>query len=128
MLDSARRLRLQARSFENRGKPTGTRYSPAFRAEVVRHARAQVREGVAVSRIARSLGLRPKTLTLWMRDMPASKLRTVRVVPGERDARALPSAAAVPAAEQRLVVVTPSGVRVEGLDVDGVVQVLRVLA
>ena len=128
MLDSARRLRLQARSFENRGKPTGTRYSPAFRAAVVRHAHAQVREGVAVSRIARSLGLRPKTLTLWMRDMPASKLRTVRVVPGERDTRALPSASAVPIAEQRLVVVTPRGVRVEGLDLDGVVQVLRLLA
>ena len=125
MLDSARRLRLQARSFENRGKPTGTRYSPAFRAAVVRHAHAQVREGVAVSRIARSLGLRPKTLTLWMRDMPASKLRTVRV---ERDARPIPSAATVAAAEQRLVVVTPRGVRVEGLDLDGVVQVLRLLA
>ena len=125
MLDSARRLRLQARSFENRGKPTGTRYSPAFRAEVVRHAHAQVREGVAVSRIARSLRLRPKTLTLWMLDMPASKLRAVRV---ERDARPIPSVAAVVAAEQRLVVVTPSGVRVEGLDLDGVVQVLRLLA
>ena len=128
MLDSARRLRSQARLFENRRQPTGTRYSPAFRAEVVRHARAQVREGVAVSRIARSLGLRPKTLTLWMRDMPASKLRTVRVVSGERDARALPSAAAVPAAEQRLVVVTPSGVRVEGLDLEGIVHLMRSLA
>ena len=125
MLDSARRLRSQARRFENRRRPTGTRYSPAFRAEVVRHARAQVREGVAVSRIARSLGLRPKTLTLWMRDMPASKLRVVRV---ERDARALPSAAAVPAAEQCLVVVTPRGVRVEGLDLDGIVHLMRSLA
>ena len=125
MLDSARRLRSQARSFENRGKPTGTRYSPAFRAEVVRHAHAQVREGVAVSRIARGLGLRPKTLTLWMRDMPASKLRAVRV---ERDARPLPSAAAVAAAEHRLVVVAPSGVRVEGLDLDGVAHLMRSLA
>ena len=59
MLDSARRLRSQARRFENRRQPTGTRYSPAFRAEVVVHAHARVRTGVAVSRIARDLGLRP---------------------------------------------------------------------
>ena len=125
MLDSARRLRSQARRFENRRQPTGTRYSAAFRAEVAIHARGQVRAGVAVARIARDLGLRPKTLTLWMRDMPASKLRAVRV---EHDARPVPAAATAAAAEQRVVVVTPSGVRVEGLDVDGVVQVLRLLA
>ena len=125
MLDSARRLRLQARRFENRRQPTGTRYSAAFRAEVVFHARARVRAGVAVSRIARDLGLRPKTLTLWMRGVPVSKLRTVRV---ERDAQPVPAAATVATAEQRLVVVTPSGVRVEGLDLDGIVQLMRSLA
>ena len=125
MLDSARRLRSQARRFENRRKPTGTRYNAAFRAEVVVHARGQVRAGVAVSRIARDLGLRPKTLTLWMRDTRVSKLRAVRV---ERDARPLPSAAAVAAAEQRLVVVAPSGIRVEGLDLDGIVHLMRSLS
>lgn len=125
MLDSAARLRSQARRFENRSKPTGTRYSSAFRAEVAVHARDQVRAGVAVARIARDLGLRPKTLTLWMRDTRVSKLRAVRV---ERDVRPIPSAAAVAADEQRVVMVTPSGVRVEGLDLDGIVHVLRLLA
>ena len=125
MLDSARRLRSQARRFENRRQPTGTRYSAAFRAEVVIHARGQVRAGVAVSRIARDLGLRPKTLTLWIRDTRVSKLRAVRV---ERAPRPVPAAASVAAAEQRLVVVTPSGVRVEGLDLDGVVHLMRSLA
>ena len=125
MLDSARRLRLQARRFENRRQPTGTRYSAAFRAEVVVHARGQVRAGVAVSRIARDLALRPKTLTLWMRDTRVSKLRAVRV---ERDARPVSVTGAVAAVERRVVVVTPGGVRVEGLDLDGVVQVLRLLA
>ena len=125
MLDFARRLRLQARRFENRRQPTGTRYSAAFRAEVVIHARGQVRAGVAVSRIARDLGLRPKTLTLWMRDTRLSKLRAVRV---ERDAQPLLSTAAEAAVEQRLVVVAPSGVRVEGLDLDGIVHLMRSLA
>ena len=125
MLDSARRLRSQARQFENRRKPTGTRYSPAFRAEVVTHAHAEVRKGVAVARIACDLGLRPKTLTLWMRRMPASKLRAVRV---EHDPRPGPMPAAEAIPERRAVIVTPSGVRVEGLDLDGIVQLMRSLA
>jgi len=125
MLDSARRLRSQARQFANRRKPTGTRYSSAFRAEVAAHAHVEVREGVAVARIARDLGLRPKTLTLWMRRMPASKLRAVSV---EHDPRPGPMPAAVATPERRAVVVTPSGVRVEGLDLDGIVQLMRSLA
>ena len=125
MLDSARRLRSQARRFENRRKPTGTRYSPAFRAEVVLHARSQVRAGVAVARIARALGLRPRTITLWMRHLPVSRLRSVRV---ERDPRMVPSPAVAVTTERRPVVVTSSGVRVEGLDLDGIVQLVRSLA
>ena len=125
MLDSARRLRSQARRFENRRKPTGTRYSPAFRAEAVIHARNQVREGVAIVRIACELGLRPKTLTLWMRRKPASKLLAVRV---DRDPRPALAPAVVVATDRRPVIVTASGVRVEGLDVDGIVQLLRSLA
>ncbi len=120
MPDPTRRLRLQARQFENRRKPTGTRYSAAFRAEVVALARDRVAEGVAVTRIARALGLRAKTLTLWLRRTPVPRLRAVRI---ERDPR---PAAVMP--ETRPVVVTPSGVRIEGLDVDGLVRLMRSLA
>ena len=125
MLDSARRLRLQARQFENRRKPTGTRYSAAFRSEVVTLARNRIADGVAVARIARELGLRSKTLTLWMRRVPASKLRAVRV---ERDPRPVPAPAAAATSDRRVVIVTPSGVRIEGLDLDGVAQLMRSLA
>lgn len=120
MLDSAVRLRSQARQFTNRRKPTGTRFSAAFRAEVVAYARSQVRAGVAVSRIARDVGLRPKTLTLWMRRLPASTLRAVRV---ERDPRPAPLVS-----ETRPVVVTSGGLRIEGLDVEGIVRLMRLLA
>ena len=120
MLDSARRLRSQVRQFENRRNPTGTRYSAAFRTEVVSHARARVREGVAVTRIARDLGLRPKTLTLWLRRAPVSKLRAVRVERDPRPATVMP--------EIRPVVVIPGGLRIEGLDLDGVVRLVRSLA
>ena len=120
MLDSARRLRLQRRQFSNRRKPTGTRYSPAFRAAVVAHAHSQVHAGVAIARIARELGLRPKTLTLWMRRRPASRLRAVRVA---RDPRPTPAVS-----EIRPVVVTVGGLRIEGLDLDGIVRLMRSLA
>ena len=124
MLDSAVRLRSQARQFTNRSKPTGTRYSAAFRAEVVSVARARVVEGVPVARIARELGLRTQTLSLWLRRERLPKLRAVHV---ERDPHsAAPVALATP--ELRPVVVTPSGVRIEGLDLDGVVRVVRSLA
>lgn len=120
MLDPTRRLRLQVRRFENRRKPTGTRYSAGFRAEVVALARGRIADGVAVARIASDLGLRPKTVTLWLRRVPVPKLLAVRV---DRDPRPAPVAS-----EIRPVVVTPSGVRIEGLDLDGVVRVVRSLA
>ena len=124
MLDSAVRLRSQARQFTNRRKPTATRYSAAFRAEVVLIARARVADGIAVARIARELGLRTQTLSLWLRGTPATALRAVRV---ERDPdSAIPVAVATSGI--RPVVVTPSGLRVEGLDLAGIVQLMRSLA
>lgn len=120
MLDSARRLRLQARRFENRRKPTGTRYSAAFRAEVVTLARGRIADDVAVARIARDLGLRPKTLTLWLRQTPVSKLRAVRVESDPRPATVVP--------EIRPVVVIPGGLRIEGLDLESVAKLVRSLA
>jgi transposase-like protein len=83
-----------------------------------------VAEGVAVARIARELGLRTQTLSLWLRRTPAAKLRAVRV---ERDPHsAIPVAVAT--SEVRPVVVTPSGVRIEGLDFESLVHVVRSLA
>lgn len=120
MPDPTRRLRLQARQFANRRKPTGTRYPGAFREEVVAVARARVAAGLGIARIARDLGLRSKTVALWLRRSSGSKLRAVRV---ERDPRPV---AVLP--EVRPVVVTPSGLRIEGLDLDGLLRVIRALA
>ena len=122
MPDAAARLRSQSRRFARPDAPTAARYSAEFRVEVVQHARDRVRDGVAVSRIARDLGLRAKTLALWLRQAPASRLRAVRV---ERDEQHEPVAVV---ADRRIVVVTPSGVRVEGLDLDGAIHVMRALA
>ena len=124
MPDSSRRLRTQARRFENRRKPTATRYTDAFRAEVLPFAHKRISEGIPVSRIAGDLGLRPRTLILWLRASPAPKLRPVRVA---REPRPMPESKSA-SSDSRLVVVTAAGVRVEGLDVDGVVRLLRSLA
>jgi transposase-like protein len=124
MLDSAVRLRSQARQFTNRRKPTGTRYSAAFRVEVVSIAGARVATGVPVARIARELGLRTQTLALWLRRERVPKLRAVRVEHDPHVAAPL----ALAASEIRPVVVTPSGVRIEGLDLDGLVRLVRSLA
>ena len=122
MQDVAGRLRLRARRFLNRRAPTATRYTEAFRSEVVSLARARLAEGVAVARIARELGLRPRTLGLWLRRGPAPRLRRVRV---EREPGRVPNDGAVP---RSLVLVMPSGVRIEGLDLDGIARLLRSIA
>jgi transposase-like protein len=122
MQDVAGRLRLKARRFHNRRVPTATRYTDAFRSEVVSLARERLAEGVAVARIAGELGLRPRTLGLWLRRKSGPRLRRVQVeaehgrVPGEGPATT------------PLVLVMPSGIRIEGLDLDGIVRVLRSMA
>jgi transposase-like protein len=120
MPDPTSRLRSQARRFENRRKPTGTRYPTAFRAEVAALARGRIAEGVSVARIARDLGLRPKTLALWLRRTAVPRLRRVRV---EGDPWPAPVAS-----ETRPIVVTPGGLRIEGLDLASVARLVRSLA
>jgi len=116
-MQGASRLRLRIRQLTRGKQPRGRRYPASLRAEVVALARARQAEGVAVARIARELGLGARTLALWMgRERPA--LRRVRLV---RE----PEAAAGPGLP---VVHTPTGLRVEGLDLDSVVRLLRALA
>lgn len=120
MQDVIRRLRLQARDFSRGKAPRAARYSREFRAEVVTVARKRRAEGLAVARIARELGLGTQTLTRWLRRSPRPTLRPIRVV-------AEPPSL-VPVATTSLVLVAPGGFRVEGLDTDTVVRVLRSLA
>jgi hypothetical protein len=94
------------------------RYSAEFRVEALGVARQLQSQGVAVARIARDLGVRPKTLALWLHRKERARMRPVIVAPP-------PAADAEPA---RPVLVTAAGLRVEGLDLDAVVRILRSLA
>jgi hypothetical protein len=118
MQEAIRRLRLQARR-AGRGKPsTGVRYPAEFRSEAVAVARRLRAEGVPTARIARDLGLQPQTLGLWLCRKQPARIRRVVVatVPGPCGPSTQP------------ILVTAHGHRIEGLDLDALVQVLRSIA
>ena len=72
-----------------------------------------------MTRLAGELGVSEPTLTKWLRPVAEPVLRPVAVTP-------LPPPA--PPAGAGPVLTTPSGVRVTGLDRDGLIAVLRALA
>jgi hypothetical protein len=117
MNDSLQALRAEARRLAQGRVPQGIRYSARFRAAAVTLARAQLRRGHRVDRIAEGLGVTTPTLARWLQGRDAPVLRPVAVI--------APPAAAAPGSS--IVLVTPHGVRVEGLDHEGLVAVLRAL-
>ncbi len=113
-----RRLRSEAQQLTHGKAPTGVRYPVAFRTTAVALAHARLATGTPFVRVARELGLPPKSLARWLQGRPAPRLRPVAVRPD-------PASPAAPAAGA--VLVTPQGFRVEGLDRDGLVALLRAL-
>ena len=91
----------------------GLRYSPALRQLALEYARTATGNGRTRREIAESLGLSEVTLCRWQKARVAAPVHEVVVGEGE-------SAAAV-------VLVMPSGVRVEGLAVRELVAVLGAL-
>jgi hypothetical protein len=115
-----RRLRSEAQQLARGKAPRAIRYPARFRTTAVRIARAHVDQGRALADLADEVGVATPTLKHWL-ERPAS-LRLRRVVTiehavgrGERD-------------RPRPVLTTPQGVRVEGLDAEALIAVLRALA
>jgi transposase-like protein len=120
MDDRIRRLRSEAHQLARGKVPRAIRYPAAFRAAAVALAGPRRGRGGSIARVARDLGLPTQSLGRWLRlppGSPGAPLRPVTVTP-EREA-------APPAS---LVLLTPQGHRVEGLDRDGLIAVLRALA
>ena len=113
-------LRARARRFENREHPTATRYPAAFREEAAFLARERRALGVPVSRISAELGVRSQTLTLWLRVAPKRRLRRVKVAPD--------LSVSSPAPVSSTLVVSVGAVKVEGLDLESIVRLVRALA
>lgn len=120
MSKSSGELRARARRFENREHPTATRFPVEFRDEVVALARERRALGVPVARIAAELGVRTRTLGLWLRTAPKRHLRRVKLA-------AEAPAIATHVAPSKLAV-SVGAVRVEGLDLESVVRLVRALA
>jgi transposase-like protein len=116
-MDDAARLRRQAGGFENREARTATRYPAAFREEAVAVARERQSAGASIARIARDLGLRSRTLALWLRRAPKRRVRRVTL------AREVTMTPKPPAA----LAVRVGSVEIGGLDLSGVVALVRAL-
>jgi hypothetical protein len=98
-----------------------SRYPRSLRLRVATHARERLARGESLCRVAESLGLALATLQRWTAAPAAARLRSVR----HRETSAEREATAQVA---RPVLVTPRGFRVEGLDVELLLGLLRHLA
>ena len=100
------------------GRPgPGARYPEDLRREAVVLARAKILAGQSLGSVASELGLGCATLTRWL-EGAREALRPVEVqVPGESE----------PGSSLPLVLVAPSGWRIEGLRRQDILEFLRVL-
>jgi hypothetical protein len=78
----------------------------------------RARQGVPVAQVVREIGLTTASIARWRQPRPTPMLRPV-VLAAEAQSR--------PAPVVGLVLVTPQGLRVEGLDLDTLIAVLRLL-
>jgi hypothetical protein len=102
-----------------RGKhPNAVRYPAPVREAVVALARTRLGQGQSLARVARRVGVSFPTLTTWLAGPAEAALRPVTLAP------ALDPMSTPPAT---IVLVTPEGFRVEGLDGATLVAVLRSL-
>jgi hypothetical protein len=119
-MDAAvRQLQSEAERLTQGKAPTGVRYPVTFRTKAVTLARSRLAQGTPFFRVARDLGLPKKSLSRWLQhERPTPRLRPVAIRPEPAPPRPLAA---------NVVLVTPHGFRVEGLDPAGLVTVLRTL-
>lgn len=111
------RFREHARR-ENRGRRgVQRRYSESLQRQAVSYYEEQRSKGTSLAEVAQALGVSGWSLFRWVK---GSRWRA-----GFRPVEVM-EAAALPRDEGRVVVISPQGYRVEGLDVEGVIQLLSV--
>jgi hypothetical protein len=115
-----RELRRELGTIE-RGR--GKSYPPALRARITNWARRRVANGESVGTVAREVALHPKTLASWLATSASAAetaLVPVEIVASQID-RAERDAS-------KVVLVSPSGYRVEGLTLGDALRALARLA
>jgi DNA invertase Pin-like site-specific DNA recombinase len=99
------------------GSGPRNRYTAALRAQAVEYGRARREEGASEEATARELGISRKALRKWLGEASATAdFKRVEVVADEARAARRGS---------RLVLHGPGGVRVEGLDVESLAELMR---
>jgi len=119
MDDRIAKLKSRVRTLHRGRVASQVRYPENLRAEIAALTRTVQTAGRSVYSLAREIGVSAPTLIEWARQ-PVRPWRPVTV--------AAPPGAPEAVRAVSPVLVTPHGFRVEGLDVAGVVTVLRSLA
>jgi transposase-like protein len=115
-MDSAiRHFRSQVRRLAKGRSPRRVRYPVAVREAALALGRSRL--GHSVHRIAHELGISEPTLAGWLRPGGPAMLRPVTVAPDPEPRRVV-----------GIVLIAAHGVRVEGLDRETLIAVLRALA
>ena len=123
-MDRATQFR-EAAALANRHRDkTGWRYPDALRRLAVEHCLERRRARCAYSTIAEELGISALTLSRWRAQTEGPPKPGFREVHVEEPASAMSPPWSIP----MLSVVTPNGVRVEGLDLAQALELARALA
>lgn len=118
MDQEVRRLRAEAQRLARGKHPSQVRYPDRFRRAARALARMRLGQEGSVARLARALGVSEPTLAKWLRPPTPAVVRPVAVTVAPPPDR--PEGAGS-------VLITPRGLRVEGLDRDTLVAVLQAL-
>ena len=120
MHEEARAFRKAVQSHQRRRAGKAIRYSHALRRGAVDFVRSARAEGVSLLQCSRLLGIGYKSLHRWVRvetETTAMSLRPVEIAVGAELAEG----------DDRLVLVTPGGFRVEGLARHDLAALVRIL-
>ncbi len=110
----------------NGSRKRSRRYPEALRRAATNHARCRLEQGESVGSVAGTLGLSAQTLNNWLRSTrisgiaSAGGMRAVSVVP-RSDTDEPPVESILPAP----ILITPGGLRIEGLDLASVAELVR---
>ena len=98
------------------GRRRGKSYPAALREEAVSYLRGRLEQGGSVYAVAREIGMSQTSLARWLRSEPRRSPAAFRPVTLVADGQP---------ALGTIVVHGPAGIRVEGLDLAGVAELLR---
>lgn len=119
MEERLRRFRDRASQEHGDRSKSQTRYSEELQREAVECVREGVERGLSKRAISAGLGVSEPTLRQWLRSRTGA-LRPVEILGGEVGGGMVEP-------QPRRVVVSPRGLRVEGLELEEIATLLRVL-